>query len=104
MKRFRKLPEGSPRHWAHVVDARAGPGVKNFVKLRRRESCRERARERDYERKHVWRRKSRKAPVHAKEGETEGWEQVGCISVYAWVVVPTARLCLNESKNDHQPP
>ena len=23
----------STRHWAHVVDARAGPGVKNFVKV-----------------------------------------------------------------------
>ena len=100
LKRYRKLPAGSGRHWAHVVDARsfmilsrlhdccppiykyhsegdgnvtsstphnlitpldvaihrffpfhniyihsrAGPGVKNFVKLRRRESLRERVR------------------------------------------------------------
>lgn len=57
VKRYRKLPAGSGRHWAHVVDARAGPGVKNFVKLRRRESCRERAREGDYAKKHVWRRR-----------------------------------------------
>ena len=33
VKRYQKLPINSNRHWAHVVDARAGPGVKNFVKV-----------------------------------------------------------------------
>ena len=33
VKRYQKLPINSTRHWAHVVDARAGPGVKNFVKV-----------------------------------------------------------------------
>ena len=33
VKRYQKLPMNSTRHWAHVVDARAGPGVKNFVKV-----------------------------------------------------------------------
>jgi len=42
VKRFKKLPLDTSQHWAHVVDARAGPGVKNFVRERRRESCRER--------------------------------------------------------------
>ena len=55
VKRFKKLPSGSPRHWAHVVDARAGPGVKNFVRERRRESCRERS----FKKKHVYRRKKK---------------------------------------------
>jgi len=53
VKRYKKLPSGSSRHWAHVVDARAGPGVKNFVRERRRESCRERS----FKKKHVYRRK-----------------------------------------------
>lgn len=55
VKRYKKLPSGSPRHWAHVVDARAGPGVKNFVRERRRESCRERS----FKKKHVYRRKKK---------------------------------------------
>lgn len=32
VKRWRKLPKHKMRDWAHVVDARAGPGAKNFVK------------------------------------------------------------------------
>ena len=56
VKRFKKLPSGSSRHWAHVVDARAGPGVKNFVRERRRESCRERS----FKKKHVYKRKQKK--------------------------------------------
>jgi len=55
VKRYKKLPSGSSRHWAHVVDARAGPGVKNFVRERRRESCRERS----FKKKHVYRRKKK---------------------------------------------
>ena len=55
VKRYKKLPAGSSRHWAHVVDARAGPGVKNFVRERRRESCRERS----FKKKHVYRRKEK---------------------------------------------
>jgi len=32
VKRWRKLPKSSTRNWAHVVDSRAGPGGKSFVK------------------------------------------------------------------------
>lgn len=32
VKRWRKLPKNKLRDWAHVVDARAGPGAKSFVK------------------------------------------------------------------------
>jgi len=32
VKRWRKLPRSKVRDWAHVVDARAGPGAKSFVK------------------------------------------------------------------------
>ncbi|XP_036341282.1 uncharacterized protein PB18E9.04c-like isoform X1 [Rhagoletis pomonella] len=32
VKRFKRLPIGSTRHWGHVVDARAGPGTKSISK------------------------------------------------------------------------
>ncbi|XP_011191119.2 mucin-2 isoform X1 [Zeugodacus cucurbitae] len=32
VKRFKRLPVGSTRHWGHVVDARAGPGTKSISK------------------------------------------------------------------------
>uniref|UniRef100_W8B4U7 Protein FAM60A n=2 Tax=Ceratitis capitata TaxID=7213 RepID=W8B4U7_CERCA len=32
VKRFKRLPIGSTRHWGHVVDARAGPGTKSITK------------------------------------------------------------------------
>ena len=64
VKRFKKLPVSSGRHWGHVVDARAGPGVKNFVRERRRESCRERS----FKKKHVYKSKRAKqaAPVRQR--------------------------------------
>ncbi|CAG9770411.1 unnamed protein product [Ceutorhynchus assimilis] len=34
VKRWKKLPVGSDRHWQHVVDARAGPGMKSFTKFK----------------------------------------------------------------------
>ncbi|XP_067209562.1 SIN3-HDAC complex-associated factor isoform X2 [Linepithema humile] len=34
VKRFKKLPPGSNRHWRHVVDARAGPGIKSLTKFK----------------------------------------------------------------------
>jgi len=32
VKRWRKLPGDTKKHWKHVVDARTGPGVRNFIK------------------------------------------------------------------------
>lgn len=32
VKRYKRLPGGSTRHWGHVVDARAGPGTKSISK------------------------------------------------------------------------
>jgi len=37
VKRWRKLPKGSVRNWSHVVDARAGPGTRSFVRRPRRD-------------------------------------------------------------------
>lgn len=34
VKRWKKLPAGSERNWQHVVDARAGPGMKSFTKFK----------------------------------------------------------------------
>lgn len=37
VKRWKKLPKNTKRDWAHVVDARAGPGGKSFVKQKKKE-------------------------------------------------------------------
>ncbi|CAG9862334.1 unnamed protein product [Phyllotreta striolata] len=34
VKRWKKLPAGSDRNWQHVVDARAGPGIKSMTKFK----------------------------------------------------------------------
>ncbi|XP_044268946.1 SIN3-HDAC complex-associated factor [Tribolium madens] len=34
VKRWKKLPAGSDRNWKHVVDARAGPGMKSMSKFK----------------------------------------------------------------------
>lgn len=36
VKRFKRLPPGSDRHWGHVVDARVGPGLKSMTKFKKR--------------------------------------------------------------------
>jgi len=57
VKRWKKLPKNTKRNWAHVVDARAGPGAKSFVKQKKKEEKVE-----EFEkirRKHVYRKKSR---------------------------------------------
>ncbi|XP_017965117.2 uncharacterized protein LOC108657155 isoform X2 [Drosophila navojoa] len=38
VKRYKRLPVGSKRHWGHVVDARAGPGTKSLAKQKKREN------------------------------------------------------------------
>jgi len=37
VKRWKKLPKNTKRDWSHVVDARAGPGAKNFVKQKKKD-------------------------------------------------------------------
>ncbi|XP_069756491.1 SIN3-HDAC complex associated factor, like [Narcine bancroftii] len=39
VKRWKKLPAGSKRNWSHVVDARAGPGLKAPVKPKKMKPC-----------------------------------------------------------------
>lgn len=56
VKRWKKLPLSTDKNWAHVVDARSGPGTKQVVKTRKKEE------EEDGEvllkYKHVYRRKA----------------------------------------------
>lgn len=35
VKRYKRLPSGSNRHWGHVVDARSGPGLKSMNKFKK---------------------------------------------------------------------
>ncbi|KAL5275383.1 FAM60A family protein [Megaselia abdita] len=35
VKRYKRLPSGSDRHWGHVVDARSGPGLKSMNKFKK---------------------------------------------------------------------
>jgi len=37
VKRWKKLPTNTTKHWAHVVDARTGPGIKNVFKNKKKE-------------------------------------------------------------------
>ncbi|XP_017024220.1 uncharacterized protein [Drosophila kikkawai] len=39
VKRYKRLPVGSKRHWGHVVDARAGPGTKSLAKQKKRDNA-----------------------------------------------------------------
>ncbi|KAH8368098.1 hypothetical protein KR084_006945 [Drosophila pseudotakahashii] len=39
VKRYKRLPVGSKRHWGHVVDARAGPGTKSMAKQKKRDNA-----------------------------------------------------------------
>ncbi|KAH8420470.1 hypothetical protein KR009_010792 [Drosophila setifemur] len=41
VKRYKRLPAGSKRHWGHVVDARAGPGTKSLAKQKKRDNLAE---------------------------------------------------------------
>jgi len=37
VKRWKKLPRNTVKNWAHVVDARTGPGTKNIFKQKKKE-------------------------------------------------------------------
>jgi len=57
VKRWKKLPVNTTKDWAHVVDARTGPGIKNVFKHKKKENV---ATPSDmYKHKHVYRRKNK---------------------------------------------
>jgi hypothetical protein len=59
VKRWQKLPKNSNRHWAHVVDARAGPGLKSISKSKKVEIAKQEDNTK-VRRKHVYKRKKKK--------------------------------------------
>ncbi|KAL7307945.1 hypothetical protein TKK_0000037 [Trichogramma kaykai] len=74
VKRWKKLPPDSDRNWKHVVDARAGPGIKSMTKFKAKNK-RKSAEEDDdnfdqiIKKKHVYKRKN--VVVDNKEKERE---------------------------------
>lgn len=65
VKRWKKLPSNTDKDWAHVVDARTGPGIKNVFKNKKKEVTSSGAAVSavspdKIKRKHVYKRKKRK--------------------------------------------
>ena len=68
VKRWKKLPVNTSKNWAHVVDARTGPGTKNVFKHKKKEEDSE---SRDtFKHKHVYRKKAN--PKRSKGSISEG--------------------------------
>merc|ERR1712223_109528 len=57
VKRWKKLPRNTSKNWAHVVDARTGPGTKNIFKQKKKESPVVPFVEKPFKYKHVYKRK-----------------------------------------------
>jgi len=57
VKRWKKLPANTTKDWAHVVDARTGPGIKNVFKQKKKEPVVSSSD--TYKHKHVYRRKNK---------------------------------------------
>jgi len=70
VKRWKKLPQDSHKHWAHVVDARNGPGIKNVLKQKPKEQRFETYAK--IKRKHVYRKKDRMTQQSKFSDKTEG--------------------------------
>lgn len=58
VKRWKKLPKNTRRNWSHVVDARAGPGGKSFVKQKKKKEEENNIEEFDKIRKKFYEKKS----------------------------------------------
>lgn len=64
VKRWKKLPKNTKRNWSHVVDARAGPGAKNFVKQKKKDETGE-----EFEK--IRRKHFSKKPLRKNSGEED---------------------------------
>lgn len=60
VKRWKKLPTNTTKDWAHVVDARTGPGIKNVFKHKKKEQTVTTSDK--FKHKHVYRRKRKNKP------------------------------------------
>lgn len=85
VKRWKKLPKGSQRHWAHVVDARAGPGTKSMTKCKKKEVVK--VVEDKLRKKHVYKRKKHRARAPSPAILSDG----GHYSHYFSMIVDSAR-------------
>ena len=68
VKRWTKLPINTTKNWAHVVDARSGPGTKNVFKPRKKEQESESCY--TFKHKHVYRKKTK--PLRSEGSISEG--------------------------------
>lgn len=66
VKRWKKLPSNTQKNWAHVVDARTGPGTKNIFKQKKKDIPMPSVFEK-FKHKHVYKRK----PVKTKRRTEE---------------------------------
>jgi len=76
VKRWKKLPRNTGKNWAHVVDARTGPGTKNIFKQKKKDS----PFEKPYKYKHVYKRK----PLKTKKREEDEEEQMSSTRPGSW--------------------
>lgn len=59
VKRWKKLPMGDDRHWAHMVDARVGTGTNSVKKMKKKEIAAMQE-EQDIKKKHVYKRNKKR--------------------------------------------
>jgi hypothetical protein len=57
VKRWKKLPRNTAKNWAHVVDARVGPGTKNIFKQKKKDTGVIAGPSEKFKHKHVYRRR-----------------------------------------------
>ena len=69
VKRWKKLPAHTTKDWAHVVDARTGPGIKNVFKHKKKEVSGLDCSPDKYKHKHVYRRKRKNKPKKSEDTE-----------------------------------
>jgi len=64
VKRWKKLPVNTTKDWAHVVDARTGPGIKNVFKNKKKDQV-VLTPSHTFKHKHVYRRKRKNKPTRS---------------------------------------
>jgi len=80
VKRWTKLPKDSNKNWAHVVDARNGPGIKNVLKQKPKEQRPETFGK--IKRKHVYRKKGITKPIRiSDQPKANPLNREGCLIV-----------------------
>jgi len=76
VKRWKKLPANTTKDWAHVVDARTGPGIKNVFKHKKKEQIVTSSDK--FKHKHVYRRKRKSKPKRSNVTLTDVSNTLQC--------------------------